>query len=245
MISEAEALYLINMIDDDGDIIDIEHDQQVGDAGGHAIYGHGNANKYIDHVMPVNCLIVSQCVQSEQEKAIYQYKHLRFGQICIVGKVASAQLNNSEHVAVHSYTLDDTTSSIQVKLSLYMDDNDMTFSQQQQQQQPQQQPYDINTYVRVYGKIECPHGAASKYVRAAKIIPLDNGDNELMYHMMECMNASMYYMLKETVSWTSDVSKKDIMQHLYPTNRPNSTELLALMFDRIALAQERSNQNSN
>jgi hypothetical protein len=239
MISEAEALYLINMVDDDNNDVDIDHDKQADDDGGHTNYGHGNAKKYIDHLMPVNCQIVSQCVQSRQDNAIYEYKHLRFGQICIVGKVASAQLNTSEHVAVHSYTLDDTTSSIQVKFANYLVDSDMTFSQQQQNQ-----PYAPNTYMRVYGKIESSQGAANKHVNAAKILPLDNGDNELMYHMMECMNASMYYMLNATVTWPCDVSKKEIICQLFPTSSVNSTQILAKLFERIALAQEQSNRKS-
>lgn len=63
-----------------------------------------------------------------------------------------------------------------------------------------------NQYVKVYGIIKSLQG--QKNVQAFKIVPIKEL-NEITHHMLECMNASIYYFGKANGQTMNEMSSED------------------------------------
>jgi len=151
---------------------------------------NANANKEAKkilpkHIVPVTAHVINQCQHVENESSIFEYNQLKFNQICFVGIIRNV-IKRANDI---TYLVDDMTSSeVQVKLQAE-DQDDM----ETEENRPPQMQFIENQYVRVNGIIKSLGG--QKNVQAFNIRPLKDL-NELTHHMLECINASIYYTQK-------------------------------------------------
>jgi replication factor A2 len=138
----------------------------------------------IRHIVPITCQTVNLCAQVEGETSVFEYEHLRFNQICLVGLIRNV-IKRANDV---TYLLDDMTSS-EISVKLQADEPDDIETEEVKPAQV----FMENQYVKVFGIIKSLQG--QKNVQAFKIVPIKEL-NEITHHMLECMNASIYYICK-------------------------------------------------
>lgn len=139
----------------------------------------------IKHIVPVTAETVNECNQVEGETSLFHYKHLNFHQICLVGIIRNV-IKRANDI---TYLIDDMTSK-EVNVKLQSDDSD---DSEQEEQRPAHAQFMENQYVRVYGVVKQLQG--QKLVQAFRILPIKEL-NEVTHHILECMNASIYYSSK-------------------------------------------------
>ncbi|CAF0775509.1 unnamed protein product [Brachionus calyciflorus] len=139
----------------------------------------------IKYIVPVTGQTINLCSQVEGESSIYEYNHLRFNQICIIGLIRNV-IKRANDV---TYLIDDmTTPEIHVKLQA-----DEADDMETDEPKPQLSQFMENQYVKVFGIIKSLQN--QKIVQAFRILPIKEL-NEITHHILDCMNASIYYVSK-------------------------------------------------
>jgi replication factor A2 len=160
----------------------------------------GNAGKeikknLIKHIVPVTGHTINECVQAEGETSVFEYNHIRFHQVCFMGIIRSVLKRANDT----TYIIDDMTSTdINVKLQA-----DETDDMESEEAKPNQMQFIENQYVKVYGIIKSLQG--QKNLQAFRILPVKEL-NEITHHMLECMNASIYYFSKPSGECVMDMA---------------------------------------
>lgn len=89
---------------------------------------------------------------------------------------------------------------------------------------PQQSQFIENQYVKVFGIIKSLQN--QKVVQAFRILPLKEL-NEISHHMLDCMNASIYYITKGNENFDMQMSNPMSGMTTYGDNGSSSTSGLS------------------
>lgn len=171
---------------------DSEFNSTFASPGGAA--GKDNKKNQLRSILPVTAETVNLATQVEGENSVFEYNHLRFHNICLIGIIKSV-IKRSNDV---TYILDDMTSA-DVTVKLQSDESeDMENDENMVSAQAQ---FIENQYVRVYGIVKSLQG--QKYVQAFKILPI-NELNEITYHILNCMNTSISLASKSNCDASND-----------------------------------------
>jgi len=135
----------------------------------------------IKYVVPVTAQTISLCNQVEGETSVFEYNQLRFHQIYFIGIIRSVVKRANDI----TYLVDDMTSTC-INVKLQSDDSD----EMETEEDKTHSQFIENQYVKVFGIIKSLQG--QKNVQAFRILPIKEL-NELTYHMLECMNATIYF----------------------------------------------------
>ncbi|RNA14892.1 replication A 32 kDa subunit [Brachionus plicatilis] len=177
----------------------------------------------IKYIVPVTGQTVSLCSQVEGESSIFEYNHLRFNQICIVGVIRSV-IKRANDI---TYLVDDmTTNEIHVKLQT--DDNDDMETDESKVQHTQ---FIENQYVKVFGIIKSLQN--QKNVQAFRILPIKEL-NEISHHILDCMNASIYYITKGNENFDMQMSNPMNSVPTFGDNGGSSTSGLSGLYLNIS-----------
>lgn len=187
---------------------DSEFNSTFSSPGGGANAGKEIKKNLIKSVIPVTCQTVNLAKQVEGENSVFEYNHLRFHQVCIVGLIRNV-IKRANDV---TYLVDDMTSS-EISVKLQSDEAD-DIEMEESKAEPQTH-FIENQYVKVFGIIKSLQN--QKIVQAFKIIPLKEL-NEITHHMLECMNASIYLYSKAN----GDTMDMTVNNH-HQTGRDTST----------------------
>lgn len=139
----------------------------------------------IKYIVPVTGQTINLCSQVEGESSIYEQNHLRFNQICIVGLIRNV-IKRANDI---TYLVDDMSNQ-EIHVKLQADESD---DMDTDEPKPQQSQFIENQYVKVFGIIKSLQN--QKIVQAFRILPVKEL-NEITHHMLDCMNASIYYLTK-------------------------------------------------
>lgn len=71
----------------------------------------------IKYIVPITCYIVNQCKGVEGENTVFEYNHLKFNQVCLVGLIRNV-IKRANDV---TYLIDDMTSRELVSVKLQAD----------------------------------------------------------------------------------------------------------------------------
>jgi len=153
--------------------------------GGGGAEGKEIKKNLIRHIVPVTAETVNQCTQVEGETSLFHCKHLSFHQICLVGIIRSV-IKRANDI---TYLINDMTST-DVNVKLQSDDSE---DMESEENRPAHAQFMENQYVRVYGVVKQLQG--QKIVQAFRMLPIKDL-NEVTHHILECMNASIYYSSK-------------------------------------------------
>lgn len=139
----------------------------------------------IKYIVPITCYIVNQCKGVEGENTVFEYNHLKFNQVCLVGLIRNV-IKRANDV---TYLIDDMTSRELVSVKLQADEPD----DMETEEVKAPQMFIENQYVRVFGIIKSLQG--QKIVQAFKILPVKDL-NEITHHILDVMNSSIHYYAK-------------------------------------------------
>jgi replication factor A2 len=153
--------------------------------------GAAKENKFknlIKHIIPVTGHTITECSQVEGETSLFELNQLKFHQVCYLGIIRNVIKRTNDT----TYVIDDMTTPSGINVKLQSDEkpeDDM----ESVEVRPAQPEFIENQYVRVYGVIKSLQG--QKNLQAFKILPVKEL-NEITYHMLQCINASIHYLGK-------------------------------------------------
>jgi len=153
----------------------------------------GGASKEIKknqlrHVVPITGYALQEAKAVEGEVSFFEFKHLKFHQVCLVGIIKSIVKHTNDITSL----IDDMTWAGDVTVKLQAEDGEDIENEDQQHVAASQQ-FIENQYVRVYGILKVIGG--QRILQAFKILPIKDL-NEITNQVLECLNASVHYSQK-------------------------------------------------
>jgi len=165
----------------------------------------------IRHVLPVTGETINLCEQIEGENSVFDYNHLKFHHVSMVGIIRTV-IKRSNDI---TYVLDDMTSN-EFTVKLQSDENDEL---EDEENRAPQSHFVENQYVKVFGILKSLQG--QKYIQAFRILPLKQL-NEITYHILDCINTSIFYASK---GQDKAYSANDTTHGNQPANANNNFEM--------------------
>jgi len=160
----------------------------------------------IKHIIPVTGHTINQCTQVEGETSLFQFNQLKFHQVCYMGIIRNVIKRSNDT----TYVIDDMTTADIIKVKLQSDEKpeDDMESVETTPSKPAQVEFMENQYVKVFGVIKSLQG--QKNLQAFRIMPVKEL-NEITYHMLQCIQASIYYLAKESGNTMATEEPMDMM----------------------------------